>query len=217
MADPVTPDYFRAMMIFKHPSGLPRDIFVNSFVVRNDGPNPSGEAFAEDVRQAIVSFYSEPVATGSSIATFMPSNILPNPELRIYDLGQAPPRDPTIVAIDASTWGGGTPANALPYEVSACISWRTAVNRAWGRGRTFLGPLVASAKADVAGVPRLSPAFIDTLVQAGTRFLSGAVVRPAVLGKLGPNLINGGWVDNEFDTQRRRGTEASARTEFVGP
>lgn len=215
MADPITADHFRAMMIFKHPTGLPEDVFVNSFVFRNETVGSDIGEVTDDIVAALVSFYSEPVATGSSISSLMPGNVLVAPQVRVYDLGQAPPRDPEIRVLDATAWLKGTNAASMPYQVAACISWRTAVNRPWGRGRTYIGPLTNGTIAQTAEVPRISTAARDTLVQAADRFLSGLNVKPVILGKLGPNLITGGWVDNEFDTQRRRSVEATDRLEFT--
>jgi hypothetical protein len=119
----------------------------------------------------------------------------------------------------------------VPNEIALVLTYGTqeqsgtTASRARRRGRIYLGPLNAdavTAQNNVAAVPN-------------SNFISAVYTAAARLGEysysLGDNggteqegqwvmfsrtgaaygVVGGGWVDNAWDSQRRRGTEATAR------
>lgn len=123
-------------------------------------------------------------------------------------------------------------APSLPNEVAFVLTIgtketsATTLQKARRRGRLYLGPLCAdamTAQNNVAAVPNAS--FMEAVVGAGERLAewswgvgaqSGieADGQWVVWSRTGETYgsVNGGWVDNAWDSQRRRGTEPTAKT-----
>lgn len=220
MADPVVVDHYRAQVIFHGNSGLPEDVFVNSFVFRNDnnldrGPQP----MHDEVKIELETFYTAQQTNLRRLSEFMAGLAFTRAELKTYDLGQ-PPGDPltgtpprTPISSDL-TLAGFSESATLPYEVALTVSWKTAVNAQWGRGRNYIGPLASAAAGPMteASGPVPHPDLIQTLALAARGLMSGPRTTLVILGKAGPNVVTGGYVDNAWDTQRRRGLAPTART-----
>lgn len=139
------------------------------------------------------------------------------------------------VATTSWTLGTGGAGTSFPSEVSACLSFhgdltdipeteanpvpppaffRPAARR---RGRLFIGPLVsgtsdATGDIHVAATYRADLAAAAANVMAQNDTLSAWVVWSKMDGAVYP--VAGGFVDNAFDTQRRRGPDATTRTNF---
>lgn len=220
MADPVVVDHYRALVIFKGNSGLPEDVFVNSMVFRNDsGFAATPQTMHDNVKAALERFYSAQQTNLRRVTEWMAGVSFSDVELRTYDLGQppgdkatgTPPRTPTssLMALP-----GQSETATLPYEVALVISWTTAVKAAWGRGRNYIGPLTTAAAGPMTATsgPVPHPDLVTTLTQAGRALINETEVGLVVLGKTGPKEVTGGYVDNAWDTQRRRGLQPTIRT-----
>lgn len=142
-----------------------------------------------------------------------------NHEYKLYDLTDPEPRAP----VQEGTWSlASAPAGtALPPEVSLCLSYQapkiSGVPQARRRGRIYLGPFNTASSS--AGRP--SATLITQTIALGQKVLDDGVasagdwnwaVYSSILG--GTADVTNGWVDNEFDTQRRRGRVATTRTVF---
>jgi hypothetical protein len=128
-----------------------------------------------------------------------------------------------------------SPGNlALPREVALCGSFHGDLSgvaeegagdtrpRARRRGRIYVGPLNVAAtdstngSANGGALP--SGFFIGRLAAAFAEFTAAAIEDEGgrwVVASRADNAVypvTAGWVDNEFDTQRRRGLDPSART-----
>lgn len=216
MADPITTDHFRAMAVWRYKTGEPGDVMVNSFVARNDSSDPTGNphvAFAA----AIENFYFDMQSNGSAISTFMRLSQFEALEILTYDLGVAPPRPRTTTVIDLTGRSSAT-AEALPQECAVCATWLTDTPGRRGRGRTYLGGFSASALDLDTSTNRVivAEALRNTIALAADIYLhsNNANVTPVILGIGGTKVITHGYVDDAWDTQRRRGTEPVARTLF---
>jgi hypothetical protein len=141
---------------------------------------------------------------------------------KFYDTADPEPRAPKLtydwVLATAPT------GSALPTEVSLCCSFQgdpeSGVPQARRRGRNYL-PFLGGSVID--GVGRPSSAVVSAAVAWGQNLLDfsglGVGTTWVVHSTIGDPLatavvITNGWVDNEFDTQRRRGRDATARTTF---
>jgi hypothetical protein len=140
--------------------------------------------------------------------------------IKVYDLEDPEPRAPVI----EYSWNltgnpGGTP---MPPEVAICLSYQAAkisgVPQARRRGRVFIGPLNTSAMGTDG---RPATAFINALVGAADALKDPAGAPDwdwSTWSSFDPTVstvIDNGWVDNEFDTQRRRGRKYTTRTTFT--
>jgi hypothetical protein len=164
------------------------------------------------------------------IETYMSSVLNGQRVLTFYDLNDPQPRAPLTTISQGYIVNTGS--QALPSEVALVLSFQaTRVSgdpQARRRGRIYIGPLNQSAVAtDSAGDARPASAFITAMTQVGSLLandvaladLPWAVFSPTALaageGDLAWASVVDGWVDNAFDTQRRRGASATARTTWT--
>lgn len=214
MADPVLVDHYRALAVFQRASGLPRDVVVNSWAFRNDGTSGPPETVAAEIASALDTYYTaNHQADPTTIASHIDSSVT-GLEYRVYDLGQAVPREPHIVESTAFTGGSGSP---LPGEVALCMSYFADRNLPRSRGRVYIGPLNTSTVDAVDSLARPSAALVRNLRQGGEYLLNPTENLTWVLisqADAAAKVITGGWVDNAFDTQRRRGVDPTTRTVY---
>lgn len=212
-----TGDVIRAQWAMTHDSGLPKDEVQNVFHFRQFGLT---ENF-DNIRDMLNDFYN--VGVGAAVPlNFYLSSVLAGPwSLKLYNLSDTEPRVPV------AEYSGSIVTNAvdgLPSEVACVVSWQCApisgVPAGRLRGRTYVGPLSTRVLTAAPAVPRPNSAFLEVLVASASRLVDAAqaslsyefVVNSAFLST--PAAIEGGFVDNAFDTQRRRGEDDTARTAF---
>jgi hypothetical protein len=142
--------------------------------------------------------------------------------MKMYDLEDAMPRVPVYeapVVISASSTTG-----SLPQEVALCLSFQatagSGLNQKRRRNRVYLGPLAPSA-CDTGGRPTTSfQTDVDTAIgifltnSNSDADWSWAIFSTFWTPPAAPPLVNNGWTDNAFDTQRRRGVAATSRNTF---
>lgn len=216
-----------AQMTFAHDSGLAEDVAVNTFHFLHHGLVDD----FDNVRDMVRDFYDAiPAGSAQRVSASMSSALSGAWTLKLYDLTDAMPRVPkaTYTGTLAGLGGGG---QNLPSEVALCCSWKAAVSSgeaaARFRGRTFVGPLSATNALGPSGIARPDATFLTSVVNAGKALVAAGaasvvydfvVYSPTRPGAPGSGakaaVITGGWVDNAFDTQRRRGEKATARTVF---
>lgn len=205
----------RAQVVFRGASGLSKDQFVNNFTfLRNleDGGQD------DEVAQNLLDFYgTATTTTGQKVLTFLSPAISAGPHrIKLYDLNQAPPRVPVFE--QEFTWGTAPTGTALPSEVAVCLSARaervSGTIDARRRGRVYIGPLNTTAMnaGGTGGHPRVEANMRTTLLEAAARlaadmntdgWLWGVHSSLGAAGNFVP--FRTWWVDDAFDTQRRRG------------
>lgn len=224
MTIPAKPDYFLVQNVFHGATGLPHDVFVNSFIFRNT-QQPSVESAEGRAMDCVKDFYST-VKSGSLDATASVNHIIglmasyvTRWTQKCYDLGN-PPGD--RVPIEREYTGTDFPARGssgtpLPAELSVVLSLQTAYTGPWGRGRLYMGPfntISADVPANYGGVS-VTKATRDRLaLQAGWLALgNGRDMEWCVYSgaKNRMQRVTGGWVDDAWDVQRRRGHEPTMR------
>lgn len=142
-----------------------------------------------------------------------------NHEIKVYDMADPEPRAPIL----ETTFN--LPADpsiaSLPSEVALCLSFQAArqsgQSQARRRGRIYFG---IPSTSQAGGDGRPSSAFVVALAEAGEDLLAQSVTDGdwawAVYSTVDDNIsfVTNGWVDNSWDTQRRRGLEYTTRTVF---
>lgn len=231
----------KVVVVWNSLTGVPADRQINTFHFTTTTPSnlPSTVLELEAMRDAVIEFFTADTdrttvggaAGGEPLTKWFAGIVLsPTIQIRIY-------RCETEVAVGASaepiivyehTIGGlATMPNTqpLPEEVSCCASFMGTPDSGYPiarqRGRIYLPTLlnqvlvVAGARTTVglttrqdiaASMKRLAleeTAGIDWVVWSHTGLQAFPVTR--------------GWVDDAFDSQRRRGPEASARTPWGLP
>ena len=220
MADPAYPHGIFAQVVLEAANGIPRDGIVNGFHF-SGGANPTTSDM-DDVATLLQSFYntshmtSEPAIAGwLSVLLSRGTN---KAHVKLYNMGDAHPRQPHTV--DFTLLAASSSDNGLPAEVSVCLSLQTNANHTKsGRGRVYIGPLHSNTVRIASN--RVFPAG-DTIesIRGAARFLIDAgtdVSHPFHWSIYSRKLnemfrVDAAYVDNEFDTQRRRGYRPTTRT-----
>jgi hypothetical protein len=134
-------------------------------------------------------------------------------DCKVYDAEGAPP-NPPLGMFAGPAIGTQTPG---PREVALCLSARGAPalsGRPPGllkteRGRTFIGPL----STQYIAAERPSAFLQGRLLDVGSNIKAITISQPGFLWSAGSDLVQVSeiYVDNEWDTQRRRGLRPTGR------
>lgn len=209
----------RAMTVFQGASLLPEDRFVNTFHFDTSAP----EDF-DVLKLEIVTLMADFWATqhnGSALRDFISPYVV-SIAIQVYDM-ELPPhaREPHVDTLSVSGTAQSVPG--LPEEVSVCVTLEGAAPvTPRRRGRFYLGPLNSSTNVLVPGSttdparPNITGAqSVGFVAAAACTQLATQVDVPWCIRSTRPaeNYVRivGGYVDNAFDTQRRRGPDSSDR------
>lgn len=186
-------------------SGIADDAVMNTFFV---GTNPG-----DDGNPAIVGAWETfmRIFTGSMAGRVAQTGHT----LTAYDMADPEPRVPIWEV--GWTFDAAPSGNALPTEVALCVSFQASKvsgsPQARRRGRLYLGPFEDAVNTDgrpgssfVTGAANGLKAFAEDLAAGFCSLLVYSRV-----DEIGRTAING-WVDNAFDTQRRRGLDPTVKT-----
>jgi hypothetical protein len=221
MADPIVPGIIRAQAVLTATTAIPRDNFVNTFHFLPMELAVTPEDITS-VQAMVADFYTHVGGSGHSLGDLLGASVsrVANACLvNVYDLGNAHPRPPhtSTFTMPART---GTGVN-LPLEVACVASMYADRNIARHRGRIYLGPLQELCMTtSSAGVPIVAPSYRDDVIEAMERLVAGTAAVAGVTPQLAvysradgvARVVQHGWVDDAFDTQRRRGPRATTRT-----
>lgn len=193
-------------------TNIAKDSILNTFAVRSMS---GGAAFA-DVTARVQVFYTAlatifgPTLNGTTNAH----------KVRMYHLVEPEPRPPVYVG-SFSRGGSGSP---LPAEVSLCTSYSAespaGTRPARRRGRLYIGPLNTLTSVNINGYARPELSVRTTVMNATKALVEGLASDDwefCVWSRADDSLfpVVRGWVNNEFDTQRRRGPEATERNTWA--
>lgn len=203
-----------------NPSNPADDRYMNTWWISNDVAATAAAASAA-FRDDIDAFYQ-------AIDTHM--SVLVNgavPRLRCFDLQEPEPRQP--VYENNLTALATTGTTTCPPELALVMSFKgtyvSGENAARKRGRIYLGPWNGAATSTADGRP--TSTVISAIVTAAGALLTAATADTAYdwvvysratdesgLGGSGISVVTGGWVDNDWDIQRRRGYLSASRTTY---
>lgn len=195
---------YRAMSTLHTTSNIPDDFVVNTWHIStlDDTPNftnltAAWQTFMETNRGW---FPATVATTGHS--------------LKWYDLSDPEPRAP--VADIEWHFAQACTGETLPAEVAVCISFQglrvSGEEQRRRRGRIFLGPISDARNED--GRPQAS--LLDDLVTNFVDFIGDLNAESCLFGVYSRAdsafvEVANVWVDNAFDTQRRRGVAVTSR------
>lgn len=214
MADPIIQDHFRVLAVMQHKSALPQDRFINSWCFRNDDLAASVETVAEKHGRILDAFYNGVHGTSPKLASYFPNDIVAM-EFRTYDLGEAPPRTPHVV--QSVDFVPTSSASQFPYEVALCLSLVATRNLKRQRGRLYLGPFGGFPSDEAGDYPVPTVAIRTSLIDAALNVLNTTEDSTWCFlsqADAAAKVITGGWVDNAWDTVRRRGPDPTSRTQW---
>lgn len=236
------PDY-KVQVEIPAGTGFPEDSAVNTFTVT--GATAITQANVGLIGMPIASFYNGANAGGNPLAFWLGSSRVRSAQgckVDVYNitgkLDGSPHGSP--VASDAFTLGAPSGNQEFPAEVSLALTLRgsgwegqavetpdnadpgTEVQRPRQRrtGKLYLGPIQNAAAEFSTGWSRPSAALMTSLLVASERLRDELLANNftwCVWSRVDQFLypISETQVDNAWDTQRRRGPDASARTTRV--
>lgn len=225
-----------AQVNLERDSGLPEDRIVNTFHFEGLGDFAPPEMLPP-ILDKVVAFYTA-VASGNTAplaSSFGETLANSGHSVKLYDQGQPKPR-----AVVASREFSITPSTgSLPNEVCLALSFRgisiSGADPSRRRGRVYVGPF-REGQGTISGADnRPSTALMNILANCGAALLAANAafgptapagsrwviegLRADVPKPADPKVDNPKslvpvailWVDNAWDTQRRRGAKASTR------
>lgn len=204
----------RAQVTLRMKSGIPADFVTNSWCIETDVSAPSPSDIAE-YTTAFKDFYDD-IATLISVDVFQNAHIVKYIELETTVVPNYPYAEDTF---DLAS----NPSNAsFPQEVALCLSMQgfriSGTPQARRRGRVYIGP-IATATMTAGRPSSTARTTLATSAQTLVANLSAATL-PATLSIWSVTdqtavEITEGWVDDAYDTQRRRGVAPTTRTTFT--
>lgn len=221
---------FLAQVRFPYRTGLPADWAINTFAFDIDIDEPTIGTSIAVLNGHLENFYMTDTPSGQKVADYMSGFIDPGAdkcEIRWFIMdgvsdGSGDDFDPYPVVHTFTGPDTSASSLSLPLEVAVCCTTIGAslepVRRR--RGRIYVGPCNTDLLANTTGDrPSVATLAITTIAEAAARLANQTTTDEnpwSVWSRAGAVLspVVGGWVDNEFDTQRRRGAEATARTEW---
>lgn len=201
---------WQAQIEFSSVTGIPADKIVSTF-------NFEGGAGATDtanIDDMIWDFYNESYAGNSILQSFSQDSFGGAADVKIYCMDDPEPRVPRALYEHQFTPSG---AGGLPAEVALCMSYHATPvagqSQARRRGRVYLGPFLesenTSGRPTVDLITRIGAAAAELLAAANASVTWQWIVWSRVNAS-GANVV-GGWVDDAWDTQRRRGVDRTTR------
>lgn len=211
---------FKAIVTLPAVTGVTADAVTNTFHYE------LVTATVADVHADIIDFYNGTHSPATSPLRLYLSNKLSRgagvASVRSYDLADPTPRP--VLRTDFFTLGAGEAGDfGLPDEVALVGSFYgippTGENPQSYKNRIYVGPF--NEEGTLAGPPsRPSAALVQTVLEGLKKLAANATAHgwfwEVYSGTLNnAELVVGGWVDNAWDTQRRRGILPSARSLFT--
>jgi hypothetical protein len=221
MADAQITGGIRALVEIPMRTGMPRDTVVNTFAFKMHAGTATTDAARDDVIAALNHFYLNGATGINPLGAYLGQAVNRGTNqcmIKTYDMAEAPPRTPRIGTFTLPTVSGSY--SPIPSEVALCLSFKAASKKGpSGRGRVFFGPINGGAVAEDSDyVNRPTSALINSLKHAGAALrdecTSVGIVDWCIYSTIGTDHLHpvtDVWVDNEFDTMRKRGFRATSR------
>jgi hypothetical protein len=211
----------RAQSSIPYKTNLPEDVTQNNWHFQVEGVNP-GPAELAGVVTALNNFYS-------AIDQLFPLNLENLRTTKFYNLSQPQPRTPIHVSTQVIAVSANNP---LPEECAVVLSFQadpaSGMNQKRRRGRVYLGPFSTSNVIVVNNRCRVIGTTVATIRDAALALHNASlastefewVVYSPTNAAGGPPEtwwapVQQGWVDDAWDTQRRRGTDPTTRSTFT--
>lgn len=215
-------------------SGLVRDDVVNTFTF--DVMDAGDPDTYDEITSQLHDFYELADALVlTPISRYIGNAINRSdlPVVRIYDvtahLSGTPAGSPVAMRSFPAPLTGAASATDLPSEVACAVSFQADYladpefgpgtrPRSRDRARVYVGPLNLTAAATTLGICRPDPDLRNNLAQSARRLaLGGPLAQLVVWSRRGATAkqVKYVWVDDAFDTQRRRGQAPTLKTSFT--
>lgn len=228
MPIPVVEDTYQTQWV-SHAVAPSENTFVNTMFFRDTATvKRSHSAVADLLETKLVEFYNVAQGGGGNRIQDFISRVVnvALQELKVYDLNFPAPRIPELRS-PALTQTGTT--TVLPNECAVVMSYAAGPLNANGgsidprkRGRIYVGPLTSNSATFTVGTDpdvRVNSGLLSTLQLAGEFLLDDINtdemqwVQYSRMNNLA-STVDGGFINNRLDTQRRRGEFETSRVLF---
>jgi hypothetical protein len=196
---------YRALVSTYKPAEQPRDRITNSLYFDDRGFNTNALTLATDLANIFGTYRTLP--TGWT-----------NVNVRLYDMAEPTPRE---IQAEFTKTNATTSVDAVgPREVACCLSFHGDRNLPRQRGRIYLGPWWAAQCQERPGAAMIANimALKTSLANLGGIDVEWCVYSPTrSIGQAVPvfEQVQGGWIDDEWDTVRSRGLKAIGRNPWT--
>lgn len=203
-----------AQVILRTADNVPANFVTNTFYFDLDTDIGGGELenLTEDIGDALVALYQ-------TLLSILAGIQLTGHRIKFVDIDGARPQYPYEERVFSIS--GTVQATSLPHEVCIVSSFEAdrtpGLNQATRRGRVFLGPIGGTALQSDGRITDAARALVAGAFNAFFGKQDGAgfsgwlwVVYSRKNDSVAP--VKMGHVDNEFDTQRRRGVASTMRS-----
>lgn len=216
-------------------SGIPADAVQNTFTFTTPSTPAIGTEL-DAISSAVQAFYNTSHTFGGTtgnVAGLLAFNVSPAAgasTISFYDITTHLDGSRHGSPLRVDTWTlSAVGADSLPDELACVLSVHSDLTiytefgigtrpRARHRGRLFIGPLAQSSlTADAVTFEEiLAGATRNRIAGAAVALRDDASTVWAIWSRKNAdvNPVTGGWVDNAFDVQRRRGNKPSLRSTF---
>lgn len=234
---------YKVVASLAYQSGLPEDVAINDFYFVKENPDDT-EADIDSLVARLDSFYNDIPAGGTkSLSDYVGIQVSRVAEACSFLVYRSPTIIPVTlpwgspVGVRSWTLGAGDSASGYPAEVAAALSYHADLTNvpetqtnpdpppaiirpaSRKRGRLYFGPLIPGAGSnegpnqDASMTTAVRTHFARSMedLLAANDELDWCVFSPTGLTV---SAVVGGYVDDAFDTQRRRGTAADVRTSW---
>lgn len=219
------PSTWSTQCILQYISEIPRDVSMTTWAFRSEATDPTVTQFNE-LRDAVASVFNGQEGANNPLSTYISGVVSRNSQSARFKAYRQSGGGASGPPEYESGWtlgglGSGSPT-AMPLECAIVMSFQgdpiTGGVQARRRGRVYLGPWTSTALGSTSNDATISQSMIDRVAASGARLLNWSdsssnwtwCVWSRTTGLFVP--VTNGWINNEWDTQRRREKEATART-----
>lgn len=222
------------MAIVRVQASLVRDTLLPEDVSTNTWHCSTSDDVPANILTDTAAFIADLDTFYDSVGDILGEGMTGAGEFRAYNLADPEPRVPILITAFAYIPG----TNQFPGEVAIVGSFHADIGSgdiaARKRNRVYIGPVASTKGGIVTGGNRPAAATVTQLRDAlaallvasnGSAAYTWQTFSPTNAGPKNPdgtyaNLtagidpVTGGWVDNAWDTQRRRGLATTSRSTF---
>lgn len=229
MPIPQIADAWLAQVVMRSVDLSDPNTFVNTWFFTQDNPATPDATVADNIRDVLDLFYDDNVGSPLGRITPFMSEVIDRTRVTyaIYDLEDVSPRQPFIRNPSPQWQPAASGTEPMPNECSIVLSYRGGPGGSGGgttnkrrRGRLYLGPWGHTAVFHTAGDKdaRVSSTLLERIRDGAQLVADNALGLTWQQYSRADNVmtpVSAGFVDNAFDTQRRRGAPAGTRLTFA--
>nr|CRY96102.1 hypothetical protein [uncultured prokaryote] len=223
--------HIRVVTRIPYEDDIKRDVSENVWWFFSEDLTVDNDIMASDAIARMQSFWEDtPDGVDHPLGYYMSSVLKRDTDacdILVYD-AQGDAGAPPFTTAQFTLGGNHTPNVNMPEEVALCASYWSKnpslqgnlLPRPRRQGRVYIGPFNTWALANgTSGYARPNPDLTATLVGAISHIADNNADDGGwcVLSRAShqSSVITNGWVDDAWDTQRRRGVDASTRTSWA--